>query len=35
MAAVAAVGVALALVVLCASAFVLGTLWQRTKDDQQ
>jgi hypothetical protein len=34
MAALAAVGVALALVVLCAAAFALGTLWQRTKDDQ-
>lgn len=34
MAAFAAVGVALALVALCAAAFVLGTLWERTKADQ-
>lgn len=34
MAALAAVGVALALVVLCAASFILGTLWEKTKADQ-
>lgn len=31
----ATVGVALALVVLGAAAFVLGTLWEKMKADQQ
>lgn len=31
----AAVGVALALAVLCAAAFVLGRMWEKTKADNE